>query len=825
MIENESLIAGLNPQQVAAVEHRGSPLLIVAGAGSGKTRVLTRRIAHLIYEGGIAPWEILAITFTNKAAGEMKERVAHIVGERAKSIWISTFHSACVRILRYHAADLGMTQSFAIYDSADALRLLAKILKDLKIEDKRYSAKIVASKISNSKNELIGPADFTNNISSPLDKVVADIYTEYERRLKLANAFDFDDLILKTVEILQRFPQTKAKYRSRFKHILVDEYQDTNHAQYILIRELVGQDTDPIPPAELCVVGDADQSIYGFRGANIRNILQFESDYSNARTILLEENYRSTQNILSAANAVIQNNSGRKEKNLWSSLGAGNPITGYIANNDKDEASFVMDEIKKLCENGECKYSDIAIFYRTNAQSRPFEEAFISSGIPYKVVGGVRFYERREVKDFLAYLKVVVNPSDEVALRRIINTPKRGIGDRALDIVDMYAAANNLSLWDAFTHAMSITELPNRSAIAIRGFVDLITELQSLELNMELPSVIAAQTLDQSGLKLEYDESEDPQDESRKDNLEALINVAREYEVGEILVDEVSGEIRETSLAGFLERVALVADSDQLPNQADAIKADQSFGNSTELKSGQDIGQVILMTIHTAKGLEFPTVFLTGMEQGIFPHSRTLGDDKEVEEERRLAYVALTRSKNILYITRSAVRMERGVPNYFPISQFVNEIPEVLIEWRNTESSIFASPDYSNFSNYGNYNRWDSDGGHVFGRSVVPAKVIRSTTAPKLTTAPKSTMKSTFKVRPILAPPNSKKSTTGAAGAATQSSATAPLIAGDKVVHESFGQGVVNAVEGEGDRAIATITFASVGEKRLMLRFAPVVKL
>ena len=424
-----SLLEGLNPQQRAAVIHQGAPLLVVAGAGSGKTRVLTRRIAYLLAERGVAPYEVLAITFTNKAAAEMKERVAELVGERAKSMWVSTFHSACVRILRQEASRLGYSNSFTIYDSSDSLRLLTVIIREMNLDAKQYSARAVHGIISAAKNELIGPADYANKTTNYFEEIVAEIFSTYQKRLSAASAMDFDDLIGKTVDVLQRFPEARARYRSRFKHILVDEYQDTNHAQYILIRELVGVPGENFPLAELCVVGDADQSIYAFRGANIRNILAFEEDYPNARTVLLEQNYRSTQNILTAANAVIANNEGRKEKNLWSQEGEGESVTGYVAESDHDEAEFVISEIRRLRDTGASNPGDTAIFYRTNAQSRIFEETFLRSAIPYKVVGGVRFYERKEVKDFLGYLRVLVNPEDEISLRRIINTPKRGIGD------------------------------------------------------------------------------------------------------------------------------------------------------------------------------------------------------------------------------------------------------------------------------------------------------------------------------------------------------------------------------------------------------------
>lgn len=740
-----ALTDGLNPQQQEAVQHAGSPLLVVAGAGSGKTRVLTRRIAYLLAERNVAPYEVLAITFTNKAAGEMKERVAELVGDRARSMWVSTFHSACVRILRKEAQLLGYSNSFTIYDQSDSLRLITLVIRDMNLDSKKYAPRAVQSLISSAKNELQGPADYLNQSKNQFDQIVADVYAIYQKRLTSANSMDFDDLIAKTVEVLQRHPEARAKYRSRFRHILVDEYQDTNHAQYILIKELVGDVRDGFPIAELCVVGDADQSIYAFRGANIRNILQFEADYPQARTILLEQNYRSTQNILSAANSVIANNENRKEKNLWSESGAGSTLIGHVAESEHDEAEFVVSEISRLRDLGKSNPGDTAIFYRTNAQSRVFEEVFLRSGIPYKVVGGVRFYERREVKDFLAYLRVLVNPEDEVSLRRIINTPKRGIGDRALDLIDLHANARGLTFWQSLCEVESNQEIAARSASSIIEFVKLIQSLQTLVEAKTRPSVIAQAVLEQSGLLAELSDSSDPQDEVRVENLEELVAVATEYEEGE--VDE--GE--EISLVGFLEDVSLVADADQIPE-------------------GEDHGGVVtMMTLHTAKGLEFPTVFLTGMEEGIFPHSRTLGDPEELQEERRLAYVGLTRARENLFITRAEYRSSWGAPNYNAPSRFLSEIPDSVIEWNEVQEKA---------STISSSNR---------------SSIRRNFAAPK---------------------PTGKSS-----------SNTMQLEIGERVSHDTFGLGTVVAVTGAGDRAEATINFGSFGEKRLLLRYAPVEKL
>ncbi len=641
---------------------------------------------------------------------------------------------------------LGYSNSFSIYDSADSLRLITIVAKELNLDAKRYPARQFQSMISNAKNELMGPQDYVNAVSNQFEQVVADVYSIYQQRLARANAMDFDDLILKTVEVLQRFPEAKARFRSRFRHVLVDEYQDTNHAQYILVKELVGNDGEGIPPAELCVVGDADQSIYGFRGATIRNILQFEVDYPNATTVLLEQNYRSTQNILTAANAVITKNVSRKEKNLWTDSGSGALLTGYIAENEHDEARFIAEEIRQLQRDEKSQPGDTAIFYRTNAQSRVFEEVFMRSALPYKVVGGLRFYERREVKDLLAYLRVLANLEDEISLRRIINVPKRGIGDTSLDYIDQFARENGISFWQGLLRASQAQGLPGRAAQAIQDFTSMISALNVLVEAKTRPSVIVEAALEQSGLLKELADSTDPQDEVRVENLKELVAVYMEYEERDF---EDLVEDEEISLAGFLEKVSLVADADEIPE-------------------GEDHGGVVtLMTLHTAKGLEFPTVFLTGMEDGIFPHTRTLGEKDEVEEERRLAYVGLTRARKHLYISRAEYRSTWGAPNYNPPSRFLDEIPEDVIQWRNESSA-----------------------------TVSPSLLKR----PRVATAP---------------PPRAtgKKST------------AIELNVGERVSHDTFGLGTVVAVAGEGDKAEATIKFGQYGEKRLLLRYAPVEKL
>jgi DNA helicase-2/ATP-dependent DNA helicase PcrA len=748
MVDTDALLAGLNPQQQKAVIHEGAPLLVVAGAGSGKTRVLTRRISYLMSARAVRPYEILAITFTNKAAGEMKDRVTDLVGPIAKSMWVSTFHSACVRLLRQEIERLGYSSTFSIYDSADSQKLISRVMETLNLDAKRYPPRQFQTLISNAKNELQTPYQYLSAAQNQFETIVADVYTMYEKRLQQANALDFDDLIMKTVQVLQQFPETKARFRSRFRHILVDEYQDTNHAQYMLVKELTGTEGDGYPLAELCVVGDADQSIYGFRGATIRNILQFEVDYPNAATVLLEQNYRSTQNILNAANAVITQNESRKEKNLWSDAGSGAPLIGYVAESEYDEAEFVKSEIRSLQDMGHSNPGDTAVFYRTNAQSRIFEEIFMRAAIPYKVVGGLRFYERKEVKDLLAYLRVLANPNDEVSLRRVINFPKRGIGDRALEEVEIFSQAQGISFWHALLRVSEATAVPNKAAQSITQFTSMLTALAVLVEAKTKPSVIIEAVLEQSGLLTELEASTDPQDEVRVENLKELVSASMEYEERPF---EELGEDEEISLSGFLEKVSLVADADEIPD-------------------GEDHGGVVtLMTLHTAKGLEFPTVFLTGMEDGIFPHARTLDDPKEIEEERRLAYVGLTRAEKRLYISRAEYRLTFGTPKYNPGSRFLDEIPSELIEWKDETRSKSSS-----------------------GSSGIRRSRVATTAPPRATGKKSSAM---------------------------------VLAVGQRVSHDTFGLGTVVALAGEGDKSEATINFGQYGDKRLLLRYAPVVVL
>src|SRR6266536_933770 len=668
-VDPDTLLDALNPQQRAAVTHAGSPLLIVAGAGSGKTRVLTYRVAYLLAHREVHPGQVLAITFTNKAAGEMRDRVVALVGPRARAMWVSTFHSMCVRILRAEAKTLQIKSSFSIYDQADSQRLMAMVCRDLDLDPKRYPARAMAAQVSNLKNELVDAETWAQKATSGLEKVLAEAYLLYQRRLREAQALDFDDLIMTTVNLLQAFPAVAEHYRRRFRHVLVDE----------------------------------DQSIYAFRGATIRNILEFERDYPNATTILLEQNYRSTQTILSAANAVIAYNPNRKPKNLWSDAGAGEKIRGYVADNEHDEAAWVAGEIDRLADSEGVTSSQVAVFYRTNAQSRVFEEVFIRVGLPYKVVGGVRFYERREVRDLLAYLRVIANPTDVVSLRRILNTPRRGIGERAEACVEALSSRDRITFGEALERCEAAPGIATRSVAAIRDFMALMAELRAVSAGEgNGPAAVLEAVLDRTG-----------------------------------------------SLAEFLEQVALVADADSVPDA--------------------EGGVVTLMTLHTAKGLEFPVVFLTGMEDGVFPHLRTLGDPQELEEERRLAYVGITRAQRRLYLSRAVTRSTWGQPSYNPQSRFLDEVPDSLVDWERTEP-----------------------------RRQPPAQARVAATG-----LARGTLRGGVGNRPIPA-----------------------LDIGDRVSHDAFGLGTVLAIRGEAERAQAQIDFgADIGAKWLLLRYAPVEKL
>ncbi len=767
-ITEDELLADLNPPQREAVLHAGSPVLVVAGAGSGKTRVLTRRIAHLVSFRHVHPGSILAITFTNKAAAEMRHRVVDTVGNRAKLMWVSTFHSACVRMLRADIHRFGISRTFSIYDDTDSKRLMSLVLKDAEVDPKRYPVRSVLNWVSNCKNELVDHETAAARADTDTAKIYAEAYRVYQQRLNAANALDFDDLIMTTVHLLQAFPDLREQYRRRFRHVLVDEYQDTNHAQYALVRELCADLPVPdgmaaVEAPELMVVGDSDQSIYAFRGATIRNILAFEADFPGATTIVLEQNYRSTQNILNAANAVITRNPGRPEKRLWSEAGDGERIIGWVADTEHDEAQFVADEIDRLSDAKQAKPGDVAVFYRTNAQSRAFEEVFIRVGMPYRVVGGVRFYERREVRDAIAYLRSIANPADDVSVRRILNVPKRGIGDKAEGAVGELAAAERIPFGAAVARASEIGGLATRSLTQIQGFAALLAEHRAMMDDGQPADAILSSVLEKSGYIAELNNSEDPQDQTRLENLIELVSVAQEFVAAAHTIDlpPEGGELAagapepDDSLPAFLERIALVADSDQIPDA-----------------DGESVGVVTLMTLHTAKGLEFPVVFLTGFEDGIFPHQRALTDNDELQEERRLAYVGITRARERLYLSRAVVRTLWGTPQYNPPSRFTDEIPQHLFDWRRlgTARVGFASQ----------------------ARARTEQAWRNTVSYGSKTSLPKAV--------PSVQP-------------------------GDRVLHTTFGMGTVVATSGLGDMSKADVDFGSHGVKRLSLKHAPMEKL
>ncbi|MCL2489683.1 MAG: UvrD-helicase domain-containing protein [Propionibacteriaceae bacterium] len=878
----ETLLGDLNPPQREAVIHAGSPLLVVAGAGSGKTRVLTRRIAYLIAARGVHPGEILAITFTNKAAAEMRGRVEELVGRRARLIWVSTFHSACLRMLRSDADKLGLARSFTIYDDTDQRRLVAAVTKRMGLDPKKFAPRGILTWISKCKDDLLDAAAanrlVTNHAAQgdrqPLEEVYADVYVQYERALRDANALDFDDLLVQAVRLLTDHADVREHYRRRFRHVLVDEYQDTNHAQYALIQALCSPDSTDLTPPELMVVGDSDQSIYAFRGANIGNILGFEDDFPGARTIVLGQNYRSTQTILNAANAVIAHNLGRPKKTLWSEAGDGAKITGWVGDTEYDEARFVTEEIAAGATRGQ-RYSDVAVFYRTNAQSRVVEEAFVRAGLPYRVLGGVRFYERKEVRDALAYLRALVNEDDDISTQRILNEPKRGIGDTTINAIADLARRQQISFGRALRRADE-AGVTARAVKAIDSFVEMMDAQRTLIAEGLPADEVVLSVLDASGLADQFRTSKDPQDQSRVENLEELAHVAAEFVArahtidleeeapepppddrrseaqrrsggmaggsrfglataqtpadptthpdrasstasgrpgpagarlfglerppsedlpttpgAHVLADELAEGMPEPddSLAGFLERIALASDTDALPDQGDGV--------------------VTLMTLHSAKGLEFDTVFLTGMEDGVFPHTLAMSDPSELSEERRLAYVGITRAKQHLYVTRAAVRTLFGQPEYNPASRFLDEIPPGLIAWRRVGAELTSWPSRHSSADQANWRRlgrrsgrvgsgdgelswvsqWDEPTGTVLGEGR-GQKPERPTGLPKARPLNKE----------IFAP-------------------------GDRVIHDILGLGTVLAVRGEGTSAQADVDFGSSGTKRLAVPFAPMTKL
>ena len=869
LCDPQTLIKDLNPQQSEAVKYYGQALLIGAGAGSGKTRVLTRRIAWLLAHG-IWASQILAITFTNKAAAEMRERLAALVGPEAERMWISTFHSACVRILRRDGDQIGLKSGFSIYDTADSERLIKLIGADLNIDLKRYTPRMILGKISDYKNSLISWKDQLKTYAADyrpgqrgyqlgrfdnVEELFAVVYSEYQYRLGQANAVDFDDLIMRTVELFRTCPQASDYYRHKFRYIFVDEYQDTNHAQYVLVRELSGIDSgeqaDPhatgagrVGPSWVTVVGDSDQSIYAFRGADIRNIQDFEEDFPNAKTIMLEQNYRSTQTILDAANAVISRNENRKPKKLWTALGKGDPIIGYAADNAQQEAGYIASEITRLHTEEGIAYSDMAIMYRANAQSRSLEEAMINANLPYQLVGGTKFYERREVKDAIAYLQAIVNPADDVNMRRILNVPKRGLGARAEGLVAMYADRHGTTFFDGIEHLDQIEGMTGRTAKPLGAFRDLMHELVDFaKAHDAKPSEVVAEVLSRSGLLEELQRSEDPQDASRVDNLSQLQSVAAEFEQN----------TPDATLAGFLETTALVADSDQLPGE------------------NEDSGKVTMMTLHTAKGLEYPVVFLTGMEQGTFPHSRAMEDTSELSEERRLAYVGITRAKRRLYVTRAAVRAQWGQANEMMPSQFLDEIPEDLIDWKRKEAgmermrggwqsgfddddefggwgdddfgtssfggsgygsrggSYGGTTSYGSRSSYGgsSYGSSSSRGGSsygsgraAYGSSSRSSYGSSSYGSGKFAKAGKVTTRHT-KPKALDKP----RTTPASALSKDNNLNIEDFHIGDKITHDQYGLGTIVDTQDKGRNSVITVDFGTDGIKRLMLRVAPIEKL
>ena len=830
----EQLLQGLNPAQYEAVIYQGGPLLIVAGAGSGKTRVLTHRIAYLLATGRARGSEILAITFTNKAAAEMRERLETLVGGAGKYMWVLTFHSACVRILRREHEAAGLRSSFSIYDATDSQRLITLIVRELGIDPKRFTPKAFANRISDLKNELITPLQFaeTANTSNPFERHLAEVYRAYNQRLKAANALDFDDIIMRTVQLLRAKPAIAQLYRRRFRHVLVDEYQDTNHAQYVLVRELIGVASQG-PSGELTVVGDSDQSIYAFRGATIRNIEEFEKDFPNSHTILLEQNYRSTQNILSAANAVISQNDGRRAKNLWTALGDGEKIVGYVADSEYDEARWVSQEIDRLGEENGVRPGQVAVFYRTNAQSRALEEAFMRAGVPYKVVGGTRFYERKEIKDALAYLRAVDNPDDTVSLRRIFNVPKRGLGQKAEATLAAHAEQYGISFGQAISDAAGrarpqtpdgqitlappVAGLATRTRTQVRRFDDILEGLRTQLREGAGVAELLDSALDTSGYLAELRASDDPQDASRVENLAELHAVAEDFQQ-----ENPTG-----TLAEFLERVSLVADSDQIPDD----------------DGGQ--GQVTLMTVHTAKGLEFPVVFVTGFEDGTFPHSRSLADESELAEERRLAYVALTRARERLYLTRAAVRSAWGASNVMVASRFLDDIPPELMRWEREASSMDSlRAGYGGFSaGYGGgYREGGYQGGYRGGRG--DGGGYQGGTGSSYGGGYSGGGRRVDEDDDFSAPIGGGRRSSGKLGRVESAKDRAKarrgqklgvkaepeaeesgIKLGDKVRHDAYGVGTVIALEGSGKSTVAKVEFSDGVVKRLMLRYAPVVKL
>lgn len=737
---------GLNPQQAEAVINTEGPMLIMAGAGSGKTKVLTCRVANLLQKG-VRPYRILAITFTNKAAAEMRERVNNMSGPAAKDVWLFTFHAFCARFLRMEIDKLpGYGGNFAIYDTADSQNLIKQILKEMNLDDKRFQPSGILSRISNAKNALQDADAFARQAGDFYEQKVADIYSRYQQKLQLNNALDFDDLLMLSIRLLQENREVREKYQDRFDYLLVDEYQDTNHAQYLLTKLLAAKHRN------ICVVGDADQSIYGWRGADIQNILDFEKDYPDARVIKLEQNYRSTQVILDAANAVIENNTGRKPKNLWTENKNGADIIYFQAVDERDEARFVIEQLQNLQSTENKKLGDMAILYRTNTQSRIFEEMLIKSGISYNMVGGLKFYERKEIKDIIAYLRVIFNPADSLSLLRIINVPKRGIGDASLAKIQAYAAANNVSLFEAVSNASAVEGLSSRFVAKLDDLAGIIFELMNLANEAPVEDLID-RVLHDTGYMEELENERTPQAQSRIDNLHELISVAQEFAKSE----------EENNLENFLAHVALVSDIDDAELGEDAIT---------------------LMTLHSSKGLEFPVVFLVGMEEGLFPHARTLMDETEVEEERRLCYVGITRAKEKLFLSSTKMRTIYGNTVTYPPSRFLQEIPARLVKTIKRQERFSALENFKQVSE------------KYSARQPKPA--------------------STFNPHSFMPP----KAAVAAAGGTAMRFNT-----GDKVSHSKWGEGMVVSVKDCDDGQEVKVAFAGAGVRSLLTKYAVLKKL
>ena len=774
---------GLNPDQLDAVTHPTGPLLVVAGAGSGKTRVLTRRIAHLIGERGVSPFAILAITFTNKAAGEMKDRVADLVGPVAHHMWVSTFHSACVRILRRDGDRLGFPSSFSIYDQGDAVRLTGYVVRDLGLDVKRFPARALHSVISSAKNEGLSAKDYVERAQGPYEKHIGDVFVEYQARLRIAGAMDFDDLLGNAVLLLREHPDVLDQYRQRFEHVLVDEYQDTNVVQNELVMLLGAGHRN------VCVVGDSDQSIYRFRGADIRNILEFERSFPDTTIVVLDQNYRSTQTILDAANAVITKNLGRKPKELWTDAGSGDPITRFRADDEDDEARWVVDQLRRMHDEGR-SWADMAVFYRTNAQSRAIEEQLVNLGVPYKVVGGLRFYDRREVRDAMAYLKLAANPADEVAAKRVLNVPKRGVGDTSVARVDVHAAGTG----NTFTEALRDAEaagVSGRAATGIRSFLELVDALcKAVD---DGPATVLELALERSGYLDELRADRSIEAEGRLENLSELVGFAGDFNT----VDE------------FLERVGLVADTDDLP---DGYRPDDDPAGG-DAAGDHDPGQVVLMTMHAAKGLEFPVVCIVGMEDGVFPHVRALGDPDELEEERRLAYVGITRARERLILTHAWSRLLHGQTQYNPPSRFIDEIPsELLVDAKGskkTRSRSVGTTDWLGSSRRSLDRPSDREADRrAFGASMGSSGDGDGEPSGRV----------------FGAGSGSGSESTRTPGESSTGAHELGLRVGEDVIHRTWGEGVILAIDGDGDRAEAVVRFASKGEKRLLLAWAPLAR-